>query len=82
MRRLQQRVPREDGTSGIGAASKHQLHARGVLRDRLIAEFPSVAPERIGALVDAAYIRTSSARVQAFRVLLAERDVRETLREL
>ena len=76
------RVPREDGPSGLVAASKHHLHARGVLRDRLITEFPSVAPERIGALVDAAYARTTSARIQAFRILLAERDVRAPLRDL
>jgi hypothetical protein len=59
--------------------SPGELHDRGVLRDRLTAEFPDVAPERIGALIDQAYARTRGARVQLFRVLLAEREVRAAL---
>jgi hypothetical protein len=66
-------------TSSDTERSASQLHARGVLRERLIAEYPSVPPARIGALVDDAYLRTSGARVQVFRVILAEREVRAAL---
>lgn len=57
-----------------------QTHARGVLRDRLTADFPMIPSARVGELIDEAYARTAAARIQAFRVLLAERDVRAMLR--
>jgi hypothetical protein len=63
---------------GAGS-SPAEVHDRGVLRDRLTAEYPNVPPERIGALIDQAYARTRGARVQLFRVLLAEREVRAAL---
>ena len=53
-----------------------------MLKDRLIARFPSVAPELIEALVAEAYAWTNGARIEAFRVVLAERDVRAKLRDL
>jgi hypothetical protein len=73
--------PRPTISSGVDARiSAAQVHARGVLRDRLSAEFPAVSPATLGELVDEAYARTSGARIQAFRVVLAERDVRARLR--
>jgi hypothetical protein len=59
--------------------SASDVRARGAVTERLIANFPSVAPDRIGTLVAEAYARTGGARIQAFRVLLAERDVRAEL---
>jgi hypothetical protein len=73
-------MPVRQGTQPRSPGPSLSSHARGVLRDRLISDFPSVAPRRIGALVDEAYARTSGARVQAFRVVLAEREVRAALR--
>ena len=64
----------------VGAAAL-QRHALDVLRDRLIADFPSASPAQIGALLDESYARTDGARVQAFRALLAERDVRRALHD-
>ncbi len=64
-----------------GGAAALQRHALDVLRDRLIADFPSASPAQIGALLDESYARTEGARVQAFRALLAERDVRRALQD-
>ncbi len=56
------------------------VHARAVLRERLVSEFPSVPPARVDTLLDEAYRRTDAARIQSYRVLLAERDARAALR--
>jgi hypothetical protein len=75
-------VTRADESSPLdmGAAAL-QRHALDVLRERLIADFPSASPARVGALLDESYARTEGARVQAFRALLAERDVRRALHD-
>lgn len=66
--------------SALERESAAQMQARGVLTERLVAEFPSIPRPRVGALIDEAYRRTGDARIQAFRVLLAERDARAALR--
>jgi hypothetical protein len=73
------RVPESVQRRSVVDPASASLHARGVLRDRLIADFPSVAPQRIGALVDEAYARTRGARVHAFCVPRAEHEVRTAL---
>lgn len=55
------------------------VHARAVLREQLVAEFPSVPSARVDALLDDAYGRTDAARIQSYRALLAERDARAAL---
>ena len=40
----------------------------------------AAGPDDVGAVVAEAYARTEGARVQTFRVLLAERDARNELR--
>jgi hypothetical protein len=47
--------------------------------ERLAAQFPRTQIERILDLMDDAYRETATARVQQFRVLLAEREVRRRL---
>ncbi len=47
---------------------------------RLVAEFPAVAPEVIDRLLEASLGRTDGARVQRYRLVLAERTVRSTLK--
>ena len=75
-------VARAAAPSPVDArTSELQRHALDVIRDRLISDFPSVPAARIGALVEDAYSRTGGARVQAFRALLAEREVRAELHE-
>lgn len=50
--------------------------------DRLHQRHPSVSPTHIEALVVAAYRRTDGARVDHYRVVLAERGARRLLDEL
>lgn len=50
------------------------------ITERLQFDYPSVPPERIVMLLGEAFAQTQSARVQSFRMLLAERDVRAALR--
>lgn len=47
---------------------------------RLGAEFPAADPGQIGRLLEASLGRTHDARVQNYRLVLAEREVRERLR--
>lgn len=47
---------------------------------RLGTEFPTAAPDQIGRLLEASLGRTHDARVQNYRLVLAEREVRERLR--
>lgn len=46
---------------------------------RLEVEFPTVSPEVIRELLESSLARTTDARVQHFRLVLAEREVREQL---
>ena len=55
--------------------------ARQTLR-RLASEFPAVPPQEIAMHLQDALARTSDAKVQTFRVVLAERRVRDVLRRL
>ncbi len=48
---------------------------------RLAAEFPSVDPDVIGGLLEVSLGRTHGARVQHYRLVLAERAVRSMLRK-
>lgn len=61
-------------------ATEHE-RALAILTERLAGDFAEHA-ERIQALVAAAYAETRDARVQTFRVLLAERAVRAELRRV
>jgi len=54
-------------------------HALAVVAERLALDF-ATGPDAAGAVVAEAYARTEGARVQSFRVLLAERDARAALR--
>ena len=65
-------------TFEIGKGSDH-AHALAVVAERLAGEFPGRDAE-VGAIVAQAFARTVDARVQSFRVLLAERDARTELR--
>ena len=47
---------------------------------RLLVEYPTVDPDLIRTLLEASLGRTSEARVQHYRLVLAERDVRNILR--
>jgi hypothetical protein len=48
--------------------------------ERLQTDYPSVEREQIVTLLGEAFAQTNSARVQSFRMLLAERNVRAALR--
>lgn len=48
--------------------------------NRLATSFPTVEPATLRAMIDAHLTRTSRARVQHFRLVLAERAVRAELR--
>ena len=50
------------------------------VRDRLCAEFPFVPADHVDSLLTEFFGRTRGARVQTFRVLLADRDARAALR--
>jgi len=59
-------------------AAEHD-RALALVTQRLAGDFPTRA-EQVGFLVAEAYARTRDARVQTFRVLLAERAARAELR--
>ena len=63
----------------LSGAADHR-RALDVVAERLAAEFPGRSDE-IGTALAGAYARTADARVQAFRVLFAERDARDALRQ-
>ena len=68
-------------TIGAQATTDHpnaHAHALALVTERLAAEF-ATRPEQVGPVVAEAYARTRDARVQSFRVLLAERDARAAL---
>jgi hypothetical protein len=67
-------------TSGAQATIDHG-HGLALVTERLAAEF-ATRPEQVGSVVAEAYARTRDARVQSFRVLLAERDARAALHAL
>jgi hypothetical protein len=70
------RTPRQ----GEPSTDSHDEPALQAVSRRLAVEFPETTPPEIGALLRRAYLRTAGARVQNFRVLLAEREVRRLLR--
>jgi hypothetical protein len=47
---------------------------------RVAATYPAAAPERIASLLRACYERTRDAKVQQYRLVLAERDTRLQMR--
>jgi hypothetical protein len=65
-------APVEDAPGGGAALAS--------VRARLRDDFPLVPPEHIDALLTEFFGRTRGARVQTFRVLLADRDARAALR--
>jgi hypothetical protein len=69
---------RGEAAATVEAGAAHE-RALAVVTQRLAVDFPARA-EQVGDLVAQAYARTRGARVQAFRVLLAERDARAELR--
>ena len=66
-------------TAGDTAGAADHGRALAIVTERLAADFPGRTDE-VGAVVAEAYARTMGARVQSFRVLLAERDARAVLR--
>lgn len=61
--------PTADDDRGLAAA-----------HDRLRVSFPDTSPAVVAELLFEAYARTAGARVQTYRVLLAERSARSALR--
>ena len=47
---------------------------------RILEDHPDADPLRVAALLDVAYGRTGDAKVQNYRLVLAEREVRRRLR--
>ncbi len=60
----------------LGAVRDRQVQQ---IFERLVAEYPYQAPDVIATLLHQALERTSGAKVQAFRGVLAERQVRASL---
>ena len=60
----------------LGAVRDRQVQQ---IFERLVAEYPYQAPDVIATLLHRALGRTSGAKVQAFRGVLAERQVRASL---
>jgi len=63
-----------------GGADAGVARSLDTVSARLQSDYPSVPHERIVTLLDEAFAQTDRARVQVFRALLAERNVRAALR--
>jgi hypothetical protein len=68
--------------SGVGGGRLSDERLAAELASRLAVEFPTVDPGLIFALIAGSLDRTRLARVQNYRLVLAERETRAELRRV